>query len=612
MDGVHALRATYNADLVQVWVNTSDVCGVGYKPDDGQFAATAGFSLKLVTCAASTTAHELGHNLGLNHDRFQTENDRREETGSLSGHGFVDVYNKTRTIMSYDDHCEDLGFSCERIRIFSNPKIIKNGVKQGERSFTDSAGRMNETFEDVANYVDGGSSDSSEVDVLCVSEASAEKDVHCFIATAAYGSYMHDSVMAFRNFRDQKLKGNKIGEWIIRNYYQTSPRAAKFIDENPSLKPIARFFLGGILFAITYPLIAVLTLVFAIMFLVFQLQKKKLVSNSSLTALVMLVWLAGLSSPAQASVSKQSYFENQLAINPAAVKSTNPNHYFGFSYGQTTGALTEDERSTAVSKGTAMSFHSGFQWTTGAVRVSHQPLAKTTEDSEVDSLDEASDEFGFGYTQLNVGMQLFEGVSGGFKYRNAQSTALYDGVDDTESTLQTEYGFGGVWIPLPGFQFGAGFDYVTESGDELATASWITPFFGLGFTTIGTGAIFSGEFSYKKAPRVLAQDEDLVNFHSDTATTSIRFEVELGIGGTESGVYAFGFGYSEEAISAYDEYIDEKLVNKKVMVDFGTLFFQKSLLTSISYVKNDSGYGAKFSDSTIGVNLIYRFGSAIQ
>ena len=62
----------------------------------------------------------------------------------------------------------------------------------------------------------------------------------CFIATAAYGSAMADDIEVLREFRDEYMLTNPVGEALVEFYYAVSPPIAEFITEHPSLKPIVR------------------------------------------------------------------------------------------------------------------------------------------------------------------------------------------------------------------------------------------------------------------------------------------------------------------------------------------------------------------------------------
>ncbi|NMA65733.1 MAG: prepilin-type N-terminal cleavage/methylation domain-containing protein [Clostridiaceae bacterium] len=61
---------------------------------------------------------------------------------------------------------------------------------------------------------------------------------HCFIATAAYGSYNHSSVVILRCFRDKFLLTNKPGQAFVRFYYKNSPFIARLIENSFVLKII--------------------------------------------------------------------------------------------------------------------------------------------------------------------------------------------------------------------------------------------------------------------------------------------------------------------------------------------------------------------------------------
>jgi tetratricopeptide (TPR) repeat protein len=62
----------------------------------------------------------------------------------------------------------------------------------------------------------------------------------CFIATVAYGSYNHPSVLMLREFRDNKLSKTKAGRMCINLYYQFGPKLAKAIGKFDLLKRTAR------------------------------------------------------------------------------------------------------------------------------------------------------------------------------------------------------------------------------------------------------------------------------------------------------------------------------------------------------------------------------------
>jgi hypothetical protein len=62
----------------------------------------------------------------------------------------------------------------------------------------------------------------------------------CFIATAAYGSPDDRAVAVLREFRDRYLITNAPGRAFVSWYYANSPRAARFINGHPAMRPVAR------------------------------------------------------------------------------------------------------------------------------------------------------------------------------------------------------------------------------------------------------------------------------------------------------------------------------------------------------------------------------------
>jgi hypothetical protein len=76
----------------------------------------------------------------------------------------------------------------------------------------------------------------------------------CFIATAAYGTPMAEEIQILREFRDEYLLTNPVGQAPTDLYYRVSPPIAEFIKEHPSLKLIVR---AGLLPAVAMGTVAV-------------------------------------------------------------------------------------------------------------------------------------------------------------------------------------------------------------------------------------------------------------------------------------------------------------------------------------------------------------------
>ena len=76
----------------------------------------------------------------------------------------------------------------------------------------------------------------------------------CFIATAAYGSYLDPQVVVLRHFRDNVLMKSEPGRAFVAFYYKHSPPIADFIYQHPFLRLMTRWALTPLILAVKYPL----------------------------------------------------------------------------------------------------------------------------------------------------------------------------------------------------------------------------------------------------------------------------------------------------------------------------------------------------------------------
>ncbi|MCX5824405.1 MAG: hypothetical protein NTY86_13100 [Deltaproteobacteria bacterium] len=66
---------------------------------------------------------------------------------------------------------------------------------------------------------------------------------HCFIATAAFGSYLHPYVGLLRDFRDEFLLTNRVGQAFVNWYYRVSPPLADLIAQKAYARAAVRVML---------------------------------------------------------------------------------------------------------------------------------------------------------------------------------------------------------------------------------------------------------------------------------------------------------------------------------------------------------------------------------
>ncbi len=136
-DSLHAVRNATGADLVSVLVHDPSSCGLAWILDGVTGSSSHspyGFSTVNYSCAVSNYSfpHELGHNMGLNHDRYV------DPAPTLYPYalGYVNVAAGWRTIMAYNNECADQSPSvyCERLGRFSNPDQSYLGAPLGRPS----------------------------------------------------------------------------------------------------------------------------------------------------------------------------------------------------------------------------------------------------------------------------------------------------------------------------------------------------------------------------------------------------------------------------------------------------------------------------------------------
>lgn len=136
MDTVHTLRTSLQADLVVYLTERTEYCGLAWLYNG---YAQYGFSVVTRSCASSNYSfpHELGHNMGANHDRYVST----DASTSAYNYGYIDPTAPVpvRTVMAYNDGCAAVGVTCARLPYFSSPYLTYNGRALGVNPWSTSA-----------------------------------------------------------------------------------------------------------------------------------------------------------------------------------------------------------------------------------------------------------------------------------------------------------------------------------------------------------------------------------------------------------------------------------------------------------------------------------------
>ena len=98
----------------------------------------------------------------------------------------------------------------------------------------------------------------------------------CFIATAAYGSYLEPEVKLLRDFRDNTLLNNAPGRAFVTWYYNISPPIAETIAQYQSLRAITRIALTPLVYSIKYPFQTSLIVFATAWFVIYQRRRNRI------------------------------------------------------------------------------------------------------------------------------------------------------------------------------------------------------------------------------------------------------------------------------------------------------------------------------------------------
>jgi hypothetical protein len=146
---IRRLRDSRRADLVALLREGGSYCGIAWLiTNPSQATSNYGFSVTSRSCITGYTfGHELGHNIGLNHDRYVVSN---KPAGSFN-YGYVNFPARLRTIMAYNTYCFERGRDCARVNMFSTPLRRYQGKVVGTAG-SDSARMLRVNAKKVAAY----------------------------------------------------------------------------------------------------------------------------------------------------------------------------------------------------------------------------------------------------------------------------------------------------------------------------------------------------------------------------------------------------------------------------------------------------------------------------
>ena len=184
MDGIHAVRDDVGADIVVLLGIFRSGCGRAAQTGTGSDGRVRPFVIMKPKCGAPTFAHELGHVMGLTHERFAVQDhthitgkkttyirfsgEFRNSYGYVNQRAFEEGAPESanwRTIMSYGSRCSSPywkpspPYGCSQLMRFSNPYQTHNGDPIGvpgiQKSFdyggpSDAVGTLNRMRELIA------------------------------------------------------------------------------------------------------------------------------------------------------------------------------------------------------------------------------------------------------------------------------------------------------------------------------------------------------------------------------------------------------------------------------------------------------------------------------
>ena len=161
-----------------------------------------------------------------------------------------------------DNSGAETGFRIERkTGAGSFAEIATVGANATTYSNTGLAGQTTYTYRVRSYSALGNSAYSNEASATTLAASSGGGGGGgggCFIATAAYGSYLAPEVNVLKDFRDDHLLTNAAGRKFVELYYRYSPPIADYIARNEGLRTLTRIALTPVVYSIKYPSVFIL------------------------------------------------------------------------------------------------------------------------------------------------------------------------------------------------------------------------------------------------------------------------------------------------------------------------------------------------------------------
>lgn len=158
LTAAHQLRDAYGADVVTMLVDTGSAygtVGLGYLLTTMNGSPSYAFTVCAIRSVdqSHTLTHEVGHNLGCDHSKYQADYPGPNTDLNNYSAGWYFTGNdgkKYHTIMAYnDDGYDNYYYECPQ---FSSPLVTYQGVPTGSATDGDNARNIRETMGIVAGY----------------------------------------------------------------------------------------------------------------------------------------------------------------------------------------------------------------------------------------------------------------------------------------------------------------------------------------------------------------------------------------------------------------------------------------------------------------------------